>query len=663
MTIILSGEVSVERRRLWQFWYDTWCEANSKELPPLPPLKIFKPKFPSLPVLESYEGGAPPSFWQEFPVNLVQPAKAAVDYKKLRAMALEAGFKDLATLEAVCKDLKFGADIGCKGDFRLPSSATNAKSALLAGRQVSDALADWVTKGFVYGPVQREEVPEGAKFSGLMVRPKPNGAVRVICNLSAPKDQSVNDGISTDDFPTTMDPLSKWLRALKTAGRGCKMVKVDWSDAYKHLAVSLADTDLQWFEWLDMCFKELCLIFGGKSSAGIFDRLAKIVLHIVIYRAGINKKAVIQFLDDCCAAAPANSTILERFDKVFADTASQLGVRLAPRDDPDKSFGPRTHGTVLGIYYDTVAWTWAMPEDKLSRFLHLLQELMTTAEQVRQEKVMSMAGKVLNIAPFIPSGRFNLDKILKASAVSQKKNLMVTIGPEVKKQMAFWFQMVRTCSGVASIPDPDMGLPAWAVDVYTDAAGGSCTSQGRGSGAVAEGFWGFVPWSAAINTGRLAEHGRKLDRVMSALELVGPLFALVAGHELFRGKPVKFWVDNAGSVFIWRKGYSMSCPLSTTLVKAIAIVAGAIDAVVDVVKVTRCSTPGADMADALSKSDLTRFWRVADGGGFHLPHRQAAVPAELLRWLEFPREDDRLGERLLSEMKKGGVSIFGHPSL
>ena len=47
------------------------------------------------------------------------------------------------------------------------------------------------------------------------------------------------------------------------------------------------------------------------------------------------------------------------------------GPSLAPRDYQDKSFSPGTYGTVLCIYYDTVAWSWAMMEDKLLRFLHL----------------------------------------------------------------------------------------------------------------------------------------------------------------------------------------------------------------------------------------------------------------------------------------------------
>ena len=144
---------------------------------------------------------------------------------------------------------------------------------------------------------------------------------------------------------------------LHRTGRGAKICKCDWSDAYKHISVARADTDLQYFEWLGACFKELYLVFGGASSAGIFDRLAKIILHIVLRRANFPADWVIQHLDDVCASCPANSQALQTFDEEFSRVASLLGVRLAPRDDPDKSFGPTTSGTVLGVHYDTVSWT------------------------------------------------------------------------------------------------------------------------------------------------------------------------------------------------------------------------------------------------------------------------------------------------------------------
>ena len=101
-----------------------------------------------------------------------------------------------------------------------------------------------------------------------------------------------------------------------------------------------------------MAFKELCLIFGGVSSAGIFDRLAKVVLFIVLKQAKFRPDMVCQHLDDCCAAAPYLSQDLERYDSTFSKVASLLGVKLAPRDDPEKSFGPAQSGVISSLRHD-----------------------------------------------------------------------------------------------------------------------------------------------------------------------------------------------------------------------------------------------------------------------------------------------------------------------
>jgi hypothetical protein len=79
-----------------------------------------------------------------------------------------------------------------------------------------------------------------------------------------------------------MSSTKKWLEVLDKAGRGAEMVKIDWASAYKHVAVRRQDIELQFFHWLGKDFVELCLVFGGRSSAGIYDRLAKLVLKVVI---------------------------------------------------------------------------------------------------------------------------------------------------------------------------------------------------------------------------------------------------------------------------------------------------------------------------------------------------------------------------------------------
>ena len=631
-------------------WKLAWRHCNCRALPELPPPKAFKPKY-VLPELTSYSDVFPSWFWALAPANYNSPAKSLVDADKLRNCAVKYGYQDLATLSKVCEDLEFGADIGCVGEFRRPSRATNAPSAYENGKQVTDAVCDWLAKGFAYGPVPMSQVPKTAKFSGIMTRPKPNGSVRIILNLSAPVGQAVNEGIDNSQFPTSMSSTTKWLRVLHRAGRNAKICKVDWSDAYKHVAVRAKDTDLQWFQWGGYAFKELCLIFGGVSSAGIFDRLAKIVLFIVVQKSGFRHDMVCQHLDDCCAAAPFNSNALELYDAVFSEVAIELGVKLAPRDDPEKSFSPAQSGIILGVHYDTTSWTWSLPEEKLIRLLHLLRSFLSV-DSCQQHLIWTAVGKLQHIKALVPSGKFNIDHLIRANSVSLERTCMIPLSVGFKRQTWFWFSMLRLCSGVGPIPDPDQGLPPWAVDVYTDSAGGAWEGM-KGAGACTPTWWAFVPWSIKINRGCIGPSNRQLGRMMSALELVGPLLVISAGYSWCRNTPVKIWVDNAGSVFIWKKGYSSSCLLSSTLVKAIATVAAGLSCHVELEKITRCSTPLADMADALSKCAFSRFWDIAASADYAaLPLEPAWIPVPITAWLQDPVPDDFLGDKILRELSK-----------
>ncbi len=345
--------------------------TQAAEIPdwPLPPAKVFKPKF-QLPLVEDYKSDPPAEFWEVFPDRKPGAGHSLVSEHKLWEAAAEAKLVPSPEFEAVCKDIIEGADIGCKGQFRNQSFSSNAPSAFEYAAQVTDSIAAWVDKGFVFGPLGKDQLPPGVKINGIMCRPKPNGSARVILNLSAPKGRSVNEGIDKHDFPATMSSTGKWVAVLNKAGRGAWMAKCDWAEAYKHLAVRPQDICLQYFPWLGKYFAEVCLVFGAVSSAGLYDRLAKVVLAIVIVLAGFSKEMVCQYLDDACTAAPASrKDELEKFYATYQTVAARVGVSLADTSDPDKAFGPRTKGVVLGVEYDTVAWTWRIPQEKAARFM------------------------------------------------------------------------------------------------------------------------------------------------------------------------------------------------------------------------------------------------------------------------------------------------------
>ena len=445
------------------------------------------------------------------------------------------------------------------------------------------------------------------------------------------------------------------LRVLNRAGRGCWLAKTDWADAYKHVTVALEDTDLQWLEWGGKFFKELCLIFGCSSSAGIFDALAKLVLELVCRMTGFPRDMVCQHLDDICAAVAAEELgKLQKFDEGFQEVARMVGVKLAPREDKEKSFGPCKGGVVFGVEYDTERWTWAIPRERLVRLLLCLQEAMDRLE-LEARAVKSLVGKLINVKALVPMGRFNVDIVMRwlAAAAAAATEAELVAAPEgCGRQLLFWHVMLRVCSGEVAIPEVADMAAAGALEAFTDAAGGSADSPGNGTGGVLGGWWFYVPWSVRIRAGGWRVDGVKVSRKLSALELVGPL-VVVAADQL-RNRRLVIWVDNAGSVAIWRKGYSNKCRLSSTLVAAMAAVAAGLGCQVAVRKIARCSDVGSQLADHLSKGNFDGCRRLAQQTGWPLAVEPARLPVELVRWIDKPCPDRELGHRILVELARKG---------
>jgi len=632
----------------WEQWAQLWLRKSSEPDPAVPEPKTFKPKNPEIKKRSSYEGKFEESWWAEFPVNVTCPGKSLVKWKELRKLADVLGCSDLARLDRVCQRIREGADIGCTGKYREPTTSSNAKSAYQFGAEVTDAIAVWIRKGFAFGPVSKDAVPRTAKISGIMVRPKPNGSARIILNLSAPKGRSVNDGISKDDFPASMSSTTAWLIVLHKAGRNCWICKADWSDAYKHFAVREQDTDLQWFSWGGKYFKELALIFGGSSSAGIFDDGAKTVLDFVCRHAAFPHSMVCQHLDDVCAAAPHNSEAVHKFDTSFMEIADYVGVKLAPRDDPEKSFGPSKSGTVFGVFYDTVEWTWKIPHEKLARLIADIRSALA-ATDISETATKSIVGKIIHLRPLLPAGKFSIDQIMRLLANSSKADRVV-VHEEAKEQLLFWITLLKTCSGNTRIPDPNHSPSAMALEAFTDAARGSAGNPASGTGGIMGDWWFWVPWAKIIQHGILRHEGKKVGRKLSALELIGPLITIAANFEACRFRQLIIWVDNAGSVEIWRKGYSNHCSLSNTIAKAINMVAVAAGCEIFLQKITRCSNAGARIADHLSKGRLAPARSEALQAGFQMQNEPGRLPRALLLWLQKPCCDHSLGHNIVREI-------------
>jgi hypothetical protein len=93
-------------------------------------------------------------------------------------------------------------------------------------------------------------------------------------------------------------------------------------------------------------------------------------------------------------------------------------VKLASRDDPDKSFGPCKRGVVFGVDYDTENWFWSIPDKKRARLIVALKEAVAADEiTVQQEK--SIVGKLIHIKVLLPATKYNICHIMRLGAAAE----------------------------------------------------------------------------------------------------------------------------------------------------------------------------------------------------------------------------------------------------
>ena len=225
------------------------AEHWGKRPPEAPPLAEFKKINIELPKLADYKGEFPESFWKQFTsYEMPEAHENWINDKELEKEARRSGYKSVK-LDITLDNLKKGVDIGVEvPEARLETDrGENYDSVYQFGEEFTDTLQSWVKEKIVAGPFTKEELKERGidkfKVIPVQVRPKPNGKLRIILDLSWPhlkkKEMkpgvplSVNSGIMKSKFPARMAGTKDILKRLAECGRKVEFAKIDWKSAYK----------------------------------------------------------------------------------------------------------------------------------------------------------------------------------------------------------------------------------------------------------------------------------------------------------------------------------------------------------------------------------------------------------------------------------------------
>ena len=622
----------------------------------VPEGKQFRPVNPDVPVLDDYRE-VPRSFFEKYFKldNDEQAWPYPVDTGVLLERAEAAGVVNLYDVRRTCWEWENGFDIGVESEGFVHSNNPNNESVYGEyGPQVMDALVSWNVNNVIIGP--KWKLPENVTVIKMTCREKGPGRCPIIMDQSAPRRASTNDAIDGARFPADMGGMQGVLDCFNYVGRGSRISKCDWCDAYKHVGIRQSQWQYQWFCYGGAYFVEKCSTFGCKSSPGNFCRCARLLVTIVREEMDLPAVVMSMHLDDLIMGGARVEELTRRYRALCAE----VGVRLQGHDPGlEKAFDASKAGVCLGVYFDLEEWRWCLTEGKIVKYTAAIDEMLwrkvATVRELKQ-----VTGKIMWIEPLWEGSRFYVNELLRLANCDTYLEKEVVVDEGFKSQLRWWRVAMQFLRRGLAIP-AGLGAgraPRGALVADSDAAGGAGRDARKGVGAVLGKAFVVTRWPKVLGSSKVCpECGVQWRYKMSMMELVGWTLVICCFPREVMNKAVVVQIDNEGTICHVRKGYDAKCRITSALLRATYEVSRGLNAEAYARKVTRCSARGPVLADQLSKGlkdEFEELWMQEEG--VEMTGRE--IPPVLMWWLQHPTVDNDLGTKILRYMRRKRVPVM-----
>ena len=619
------------------------------------------PKFPykhqNIPIVENYNKDLGDEYWGNWEGNPYNKRPGSwISWVKLNEEAESCGYPYRDKKLRIQDILENGATLGCEGTGRLPSRVGNSPTVAANGSKVADTLQGWLKSKIIAGPFKESEMPfEEFKVSPMSVRPKPGGKIRLIMDLSAPhgvelgspEPNSVNKCIDKKKLRTKMSSIKEVCEKIFQFGYPLEMCKADWNNAYKHISICHEDRNLQVVEFGGRYFIETQLTFGSGSSPDRFDLVSDMPIEIALMRINQDRNMTIKQLDDVVGFGLVGTGLVGRFYEEYRGVCARTGVSLAGEEDPEKAFGPSRKGVVLGVDFNLITLEWAIPPLKGDRLLALLWEVYEEGGS-NWKGMERLTGKLNHYMTLVYFGRWECAWILASMAGGDNHPEFVRLGEIALQQLKWWIKSIELAKIGSKITDPRTFTPRIFLAMYPDAAGISDTEKlGFGSWFMTskDQPWVQEEWPEELRGEKTNSKGVGFKNKLTTLEAYAAIVGFVSEPDLVGNKRVVIKTDNAGFVFAYAKATSR-CLYAHTLCKALHYVAASLNSTLIVEKTPRRSGKGEEVADELSKGNVSRALEQMDDP---MPSR-SGWPKVLRQWIKDPYPSRRLGEAIVDEL-------------
>lgn len=518
-------------------------------------------------------------------------------------------FPDRPFADFLLRGITAGFRIGISSDRHLRPARRNLKSA----DDNPQVITAYLNREVELDRLVR--LPACTESSSLPVQTSPFGAIpkkhrpnkwRLIVDLSSPQGHSVNEAIPTPLCSVSYSSVDQAVALACSLGRGCLLAKLDLKEAYRAVPVHPTDQRFLGVCWEGVTYIDRALPFGLRSAPKMFSAITDAMIWFLLER-GV--KSTLHHLDDFLLLGPPHSLVCQQALHTTLALCEELGFPVAP----EKTEGPTTSLTFLGIKLDTQEQQIRLPREKQERLLATIALWMSKTEcptprgAGKKRDLLSLIGLLNYTAVVIRPGRAFLHSLYEAAATVQHLDRWVHLNRTARADLSWWYTFLQVWNGKSIMPPKN---PPFVI--RSDASGS------WGCGAIYENLWFQLRWPLSWQAVSIAP--KELLPIVVAVVLWGPHWA---------GQRICCLCDNMAVVAAINKGAARD-PVLAHLLRLLAFSTAVLD-----IHVAACHLPGVHntSADALSRDRLQHF--------FYLNPQASPVPTIIpteLRELVFNRE-------------------------
>lgn len=475
-------------------------------------------------------------------------------------------------LQGLTNGFHIGFDRQCT---KLRQARGNMSSTKLNPAAVDLYVETEKAEGRLIGPIP-EALHKHCQLSPIGLIPKKHqpGRWRLIVDLSSPSNGSVNDGINSEWCSMQYATIDQAVSIIQTLGKGTQLSKLDLKNAYRMVPVHPDDQPLLGIRWEGAVYLDAALPFGLRSAPKIFSAVAD-ALTWVMQTEGIQH--LLHYLDDFLFLGLPGSRQARAVLEKALEVCKSLGVPVAP----NKTEGPSTTLTFLGITIDTVTGELRLPEEKLVRLQQTIR-FWAARRSCTKRELLSLIGQLQHAATVVRPGRTFLRRMIDLSARFSKLDHHIRLNAQFRSDLQWWSLFLLQWNGTGFFQPKTP-----TVVVASDASGA------WGCGAHYQSEWFQFAWPESW-------HGQHI----AAKEMVPILFAAAVWGRSWSGQRILCKSDNSAVVTVINMGTARD-PLLMHMLRCLFFYAAHYN-----FSVSASHLPGRlnTGADALSRNNLDNFF-------------------------------------------------------